>query len=165
MSDTATVDGDGVEPERGLLEREPKEASAISRRGPEGQGGYVLDASALLCLMNDEPGAERVATVLSRAVVSTVNLAEVATKLNELGAKAEEGRRRPGLHPTGAAAERRTAKKGFVASRGMASTDRGRKLGAAVATRGRGAAGLRSDQPIDEAVRVAGAGPESSGET
>ncbi|WP_218013871.1 type II toxin-antitoxin system VapC family toxin [Rubellimicrobium rubrum] len=53
---------------------------------PGGQGAYVLDASALLCLINGEPGADRVAGVLSQAVISAVNLAEVATKLNELGA-------------------------------------------------------------------------------
>lgn len=57
-----------------------------------GQGPYVLDASALLCLINGEPGAERVAAVLSQAVISTVNLAEVATKLNDLGADAATAR-------------------------------------------------------------------------
>lgn len=63
-----------------------------SGRADGGQGTYVLDASALLCLMNGEPGAERVAAVLPRAVISAVNLAEVATKLNELGADADEAR-------------------------------------------------------------------------
>ncbi len=58
----------------------------------EGQGTYVLDASALLCLINGEPGAERVASVLSQAVISAVNLAEVATKLNELGADEDTAR-------------------------------------------------------------------------
>jgi len=53
---------------------------------------YVLDASALLCLINDEPGAARVAGALSSSVISAVNLAEVATKLNELGADAETAR-------------------------------------------------------------------------
>lgn len=46
-------------------------ASARVGPAPGGQGGYVLDASALLCLMNDEPGAARVAAALSRAVIST----------------------------------------------------------------------------------------------
>lgn len=42
----------------------------------------VLDASALLALLFDEPGAESVADVImSGASVSTVNLAEVATVL------------------------------------------------------------------------------------
>lgn len=42
----------------------------------------VLDASALLSLLFDEPGAEVVADVIAEgATVSTVNLAEVATVL------------------------------------------------------------------------------------
>lgn len=53
---------------------------------------YVLDASALLCLINDEPGAARVASALSSSVISAVNLAEVASKLSELGADAEAAR-------------------------------------------------------------------------
>ena len=57
-----------------------------------GQGAYVLDASALLCLINGEPGSERVAAVLPQALISAVNLAEVATKLNELGADADRAR-------------------------------------------------------------------------
>lgn len=42
---------------------------------------FVLDASALLALLRAEPGANRVAEVLDRAVMSAVNLAEVATVL------------------------------------------------------------------------------------
>lgn len=53
---------------------------------------HVLDASAVLCLINDEPGAERVAAVLPSSAVSAVNLAEVASKLGELGAGAEAAR-------------------------------------------------------------------------
>ena len=45
----------------------------------------VLDASALLALLNAEPGAEKVATVLPGAVVSAVNLSEVVAKLAEAG--------------------------------------------------------------------------------
>ena len=41
----------------------------------------VLDASALLAYIHDEPGAERVAAVLEEAVISAVNLAEAVTKL------------------------------------------------------------------------------------
>lgn len=41
----------------------------------------VLDASALLALLNQEQGAERVAPLLADAVISTVNLAEVVTRL------------------------------------------------------------------------------------
>ena len=68
----------------------PKAGGTTGAR--EGQSTYVLDASALLCLINAEPGAERVASVLSQAVISAVNLAEVATKLNELGADEDEAR-------------------------------------------------------------------------
>ncbi|MHB8571521.1 MAG: type II toxin-antitoxin system VapC family toxin [Candidatus Dormibacteria bacterium] len=41
----------------------------------------VLDASALLALINGEAGAERVAQSLSGACISSVNLSEVAGKL------------------------------------------------------------------------------------
>ena len=50
----------------------------------------VLDSSALLCLLNGEPGAERVAEALPSAVIGAVNLAEVVTKLRERGLSAEE---------------------------------------------------------------------------
>ena len=46
---------------------------------------FVLDASALLCLLNGEPGAERVAQALPRSAVSAVNLSEVASKLSDMG--------------------------------------------------------------------------------
>ena len=45
----------------------------------------VLDASALLCLLNDEPGADQVVHVLTRCVIGTTNLAEVVSKLRERG--------------------------------------------------------------------------------
>ncbi len=45
----------------------------------------VLDASALLALLHDEPGAEAVARVLSRCVISAVNLSEVVAKLTDHG--------------------------------------------------------------------------------
>ena len=45
----------------------------------------VLDASALLALLNAEPGAERVAACIPGGVVSAVNLAEVVGKLAEAG--------------------------------------------------------------------------------
>ncbi len=45
----------------------------------------VLDASAFLCLLWDEPGAEAVAAVLPGALMSTVNVAEVVAKLSERG--------------------------------------------------------------------------------
>ena len=53
----------------------------------------VLDSSALLAFLHREPGAEVVAEALDRAVISAVNLAEVATKLTERGASLTHIRR------------------------------------------------------------------------
>lgn len=50
----------------------------------------VLDASALLALLNREQGQEKVSAVMDRATMSTVNLAEVITKLARLGVPASE---------------------------------------------------------------------------
>lgn len=41
----------------------------------------MLDASAVLALVHDEPGAQQVAATLSEAVLGTANLAEVVGKL------------------------------------------------------------------------------------
>ena len=45
----------------------------------------VLDATALLALLQQEPGADRVAGCLPQAVISAVNLAEVVAKLADHG--------------------------------------------------------------------------------
>ena len=45
----------------------------------------VLDASALLALLADEPGASEVAAIISDSMISSVNLAEVAGKLADYG--------------------------------------------------------------------------------
>lgn len=50
----------------------------------------VLDASAVLALLNGEPGQEAVAAVLPGAVLGTVNLAEVVSKLRERGVPAAD---------------------------------------------------------------------------
>jgi PIN domain nuclease of toxin-antitoxin system len=39
----------------------------------------VLDASALLAFLREEPGSERVESVLGRSVISSVSIAEVLT--------------------------------------------------------------------------------------
>lgn len=44
----------------------------------------ILDASALLALLGDEPGAERVAPLLDGAVISTVNWSEVLARYGDL---------------------------------------------------------------------------------
>jgi ribonuclease VapC len=46
---------------------------------------YVLDASALLALLQAEPGNERVAAVLPDAVMSSINLSEVIAKFANAG--------------------------------------------------------------------------------
>jgi PIN domain nuclease of toxin-antitoxin system len=59
----------------------------------------VIDASALLCLLNDEPGADRVIDVLTRCVIGTTNLAEAVSKLRERGLSLDEVREAlGGLH-------------------------------------------------------------------
>jgi PIN domain nuclease of toxin-antitoxin system len=45
----------------------------------------VLDASAVLALLNQESGSEAVSQLLDRAAISTVNLSEVIAKLAEAG--------------------------------------------------------------------------------
>jgi PIN domain nuclease of toxin-antitoxin system len=50
----------------------------------------VLDASALLCLLNDEPGTDEVAKVLTRSIIGAVNLGEVVSKLRERGLQLDE---------------------------------------------------------------------------
>ena len=48
----------------------------------------VLDASAVLALVHEEPGADHVAAALEDSSISTVNLAEVIGKLVDLGVDA-----------------------------------------------------------------------------
>ena len=45
----------------------------------------VLDASALLAFLNDEPGAERIGDLLPGAIISAVNFSEIVAKLAERG--------------------------------------------------------------------------------
>lgn len=48
----------------------------------------VLDASAVLALVHDEPGADTVVAALPTAVLGTANLAEVVGKLVDAGVEA-----------------------------------------------------------------------------
>lgn len=50
----------------------------------------VLDASAVLALVNGEPGAEAISARLDGAVMSTVNAIEVGTRLVDKGLSFEE---------------------------------------------------------------------------
>jgi ribonuclease VapC len=60
------------------------------RRPALSDGPVVLDASALLALLQNEPGAERVAELLSDGAVSAVNLSEVVAKLADHGMPATD---------------------------------------------------------------------------
>lgn len=53
--------------------------------GNDAGRGAVLDASALLALLDGEPGQEVVAPLVPGAVLGSVNLAEVVGKLAERG--------------------------------------------------------------------------------
>lgn len=53
---------------------------------------YVLDGSALLCLLFNEPGAELVEARLTHALVSAVNYHEVLAKLIDCGIMPEEAK-------------------------------------------------------------------------
>jgi ribonuclease VapC len=50
----------------------------------------VLDASALIAFLRDEPGADRVAAVLTRSCISAVNLAETISKMVQRGKPLDE---------------------------------------------------------------------------
>lgn len=50
---------------------------------------FVLDASAVLCLIRAEPGADVVKAALPQSRISAVNLTEVIGKLSELGLQTE----------------------------------------------------------------------------
>jgi ribonuclease VapC len=59
----------------------------------------VLDASALLALLQGEPGSDTVANMLSASAMSAVNLSEVAAKLTEHGMPREAVQRALGGLP------------------------------------------------------------------
>lgn len=51
---------------------------------------YVLDASALLVYLNDEPGSNEVEALLDDALISAINLAEVLQKATRNGISATQ---------------------------------------------------------------------------
>ena len=55
-------------------------------------GEVVLDASAVLALLNQEPGGDRVETYLGEGVLSAVNAAEVLSKLVDGGLTTSEAK-------------------------------------------------------------------------
>jgi PIN domain nuclease of toxin-antitoxin system len=44
---------------------------------------YILDASALLALLNNESGSEKVTGLINDCIINAVNLSEVVAKLND----------------------------------------------------------------------------------
>jgi PIN domain nuclease of toxin-antitoxin system len=50
---------------------------------------YVLDASAVLCLIRAEPGYDVVKAALPNSSISAVNLGEVVAKMNDIGMDAD----------------------------------------------------------------------------
>ena len=52
-------------------------------------GPFVLDASAVLALLIEEPGADEVESVLDGALMSSVNLSEVVQKSEQHGSDTE----------------------------------------------------------------------------
>jgi PIN domain nuclease of toxin-antitoxin system len=53
---------------------------------------YVLDASAVLALLNQEPGKDRVEPILAGSVINAVNYCEVLGKLIDAGLPEEDAR-------------------------------------------------------------------------
>ena len=51
---------------------------------------FVLDASAVLCLLKGDIGADRVIDALPRSTISAVNLSEVYAKLADTGGSEEK---------------------------------------------------------------------------
>ena len=51
--------------------------------------GVVLDASAILALLKEEPGADKVASVLDESIVGAVNYAEVVSHYAKVGSPRE----------------------------------------------------------------------------
>ena len=65
----------------------------------QGLTAYVLDASALLALLNRESGANVVRPLVERSVISSVNWAEVLQRAIALGMEVQDVRER--LEPLG----------------------------------------------------------------
>ena len=109
----------------------------------------VLDASALLAVLNQEPGAERLTPeLLSDAAISTVNLAEVHAKLVARGGDPEEAWQdtlSPGVEAVAFTAQHAQIAGGLVAQT--------RALGLSLGDRACLALGLALKSPVYTAER------------
>ncbi len=114
----------------------------------------VLDASAVLALLNREPGGERVEDYLADGVISAVNAAEVLSKLADAGLTPGEAKESLSLLGISIVAfelrdaEAVAALRGHTKSKGLSLGDRaclalGLRLGAVVVTAERSWAGLK----------------------
>lgn len=98
--------------------------------GSRAAAGVVLDASAVLAWLRDEPGAEVVGPQLAGAVMSAVNWSETWQKLDQHGVDAESATRR--LRSLGLRVEPLTAPDAVAAARLWATT---RKAGLSLGDR------------------------------
>ena len=119
----------------------------------------VLDASALLALLNAEAGSQRVERALPTAVISAVNLSEVVGKLVDTGLSAQEIRAAIAplaieVHPFDRGAAHATGElRAVTRSHGLSLGDRaclalGRELRAPVLTADRRWARLNVDVEV-----------------
>ena len=92
---------------------------------------YVLDASAVLCLLQEEKGAERVARALPAAEIGAVNYSEVIGKLVD-GGMDEETADRLDQH---APVKRHSVRPHSSATGRVATCRRTRKLGLSLGDR------------------------------
>lgn len=124
--------------------------------------GVVLDASALLAFLHDEPGADTVDAVLADSLISTVNWSEVAQKSLARGVDMQG--LREDVEALGVRIQAFNAEDAECAARlwpatralGLSLGDRaclalGRRLGAPVLTTDR--AWLDLADPLDLAIR------------
>ena len=114
---------------------------------------YVLDASAVLALLFEEPGAEITRTYLRAGVIGAANLAEVLAKLSDHGLPAPDAARAVAIlglevvPMTEAQAQRSTGMRVATRTAGLSLGDRAclalaAELGTPALTADRGWAGI-----------------------
>ena len=109
----------------------------------------VLDASALLAYLQDEPGGERVRVVIAHSVMSTVNWAEVIGKARDDGVDTRG--LREDLASLGFALEPFSADQADIAGRFREHT---RRLGLSLGDRACLALGSDRDETVYTADRI-----------